>query len=48
MMFKVERLIIVVKTSFDSLTKWIEDVRLERGNDVIIFIVANKIDLENR
>ncbi|CAD8087149.1 unnamed protein product [Paramecium primaurelia] len=37
-----------VKQSFDSVAKWIEDVRLERGNDVIIFLVANKIDLENR
>lgn len=33
------------KTSFESLRKWIEDVRAERGSDVIIFIVANKIDL---
>ncbi|CAD8089030.1 unnamed protein product [Paramecium sonneborni] len=37
-----------VKQSFDSVVKWIEDVRLERGTDVIIFLVANKIDLENR
>ncbi|CAD8170831.1 unnamed protein product [Paramecium octaurelia] len=37
-----------VKTSFANITRWIQDVRLERGNDVIIFIVANKIDLDNR
>nr|CAI44512.1 rab_C15 [Paramecium tetraurelia] len=37
-----------VKTSFASITRWISDVRLERGNDVIIFIVANKIDVDNR
>ncbi|CAK69196.1 unnamed protein product (macronuclear) [Paramecium tetraurelia] len=36
-----------VKTSFASITRWISDVRLERGNDVIIFIVANKIDVLN-
>ncbi|CAD8180556.1 unnamed protein product [Paramecium pentaurelia] len=37
-----------VKSSFASLIKWIQDVRQERGNDVIIFIVANKIDVDNR
>jgi Ras-related protein Rab-6A len=25
--------------------KWVEDVRNERGNEVIIFLVGNKIDL---
>ena len=37
-----------MKTSFLSVNKWVEDVRSERGTDVIIFLVANKIDLENR
>jgi Ras-related protein Rab-6A len=33
--------------SFNNLNKWIEDVRNERGNDVIIVIVGNKTDLED-
>jgi len=37
--------LITAKTSFASVNKWIEDVRSERGTDVIIFIVANKVDL---
>ena len=36
------------KQSFVSIDKWIEDVRNERGNDVIITIAANKSDLEDR
>jgi len=38
---------ITSKVSFESVRKWIEDVRAERGSDVIIFIVANKIDLND-
>ena len=34
--------------SFLNITNWIEDVRAERGSDVIIMIVANKIDLADR
>lgn len=34
--------------SFNNITTWIEDVRAERGSDVIIMIVANKIDLADR
>lgn len=33
------------KQSFLSIDKWVEDVRAERGTDVIIFAVGNKIDL---
>lgn len=33
--------------SFNQTTKWIEDVRKERGDNVIIMLVGNKIDLEN-
>eukprot|EP00123_Amoebidium_parasiticum_P012308 comp21269_c0_seq1/m.29009 comp21269_c0_seq1/g.29009 ORF comp21269_c0_seq1/g.29009 comp21269_c0_seq1/m.29009 type:complete len:208 (-) comp21269_c0_seq1:545-1168(-) len=33
------------RTSFLQTTKWIEDVRTERGNDVIIILVGNKTDL---
>jgi Ras-related protein Rab-6A len=35
------------KASFESLKKWIEDVRSERGSDVVIFIVGNKGDLDD-
>eukprot|EP00029_Vermamoeba_vermiformis_P000061 TRINITY_DN10065_c0_g1_i1.p1 TRINITY_DN10065_c0_g1~~TRINITY_DN10065_c0_g1_i1.p1 ORF type:complete len:208 (+),score=25.78 TRINITY_DN10065_c0_g1_i1:253-876(+) len=33
------------KASFDNVTKWIEDVRAERGNEVILMLVGNKSDL---
>eukprot|EP01017_Pseudomicrothorax_dubius_P016618 TRINITY_DN1883_c0_g1_i19.p1 TRINITY_DN1883_c0_g1~~TRINITY_DN1883_c0_g1_i19.p1 ORF type:complete len:229 (+),score=42.88 TRINITY_DN1883_c0_g1_i19:106-792(+) len=36
------------RPSFQDTTKWIEDVRSERGGDVIIFLVGNKIDLADR
>jgi small GTP-binding protein len=36
------------KSSFASIDKWIEDVRNERGNDVIIMVAANKSDLDDR
>merc|ERR1712039_977606 len=31
--------------SFEQVTRWVEDVRAERGNDVIIVLVGNKTDL---
>lgn len=31
-----------------STTKWIDDVRSERGNDVIIVLVGNKADLSDK
>lgn len=31
-----------------STAKWIEDVRSERGNDVIIVLVGNKADLSDK
>ena len=31
-----------------NTSKWIEDVRNERGNDVIIVLVGNKTDLSDR
>ncbi|KAL1844516.1 hypothetical protein VTK73DRAFT_2378 [Phialemonium thermophilum] len=34
--------------SFQNTRKWIDDVRAERGNDVIIVLVGNKTDLPNR
>merc|ERR1719384_2591900 len=30
-----------------NTTKWVEDVRAERGNDVVICLVGNKTDLGN-
>merc|ERR1711912_210543 len=36
------------RASFLNTTKWIEDVRNERGNDVIIVLVGNKTDLSER
>jgi Ras-related protein Rab-6A len=34
--------------SFQQVSKWIEDVRTERGNDVIIMLVGNKTDLSDK
>ena len=34
------------RASFLNTSKWIEDVRNERGNDVIIVLVGNKTDLD--
>ena len=36
------------RTSFLQTSKWIEDVRAERGNDVIIMLAGNKTDLEEK
>jgi Ras-related protein Rab-6A len=35
------------RASFTNTTKWVEDVRAERGNDVVICLVGNKTDLGN-
>lgn len=35
------------RESFENTLKWIEDVRAERGNDVIMALVGNKVDLED-
>ncbi|KAK1896804.1 Ras-related protein Rab-6B [Dissostichus eleginoides] len=34
--------------SFQQTSKWIEDVRTERGSDVIIMLVGNKTDLSDK
>merc|ERR1712130_664072 len=34
--------------SFQQTNKWIDDVRAERGNDVIIMLVGNKTDLADK
>merc|ERR1711972_219929 len=36
------------RASFENTAKWIEDVRSERGNDVVIVLVGNKTDLTDR
>eukprot|EP00048_Salpingoeca_helianthica_P022588 m.19184 g.19184 ORF g.19184 m.19184 type:complete len:207 (-) comp7529_c1_seq1:87-707(-) len=36
------------KASFQHTSKWIDDVRNERGHDVIIMLVGNKTDLSDR
>ena len=36
------------KKSFENTRKWVDDVRGERGNDVIIVLVGNKTDLGDR
>merc|ERR1719188_1001794 len=37
-----------MRSSFLQTAKWIEDVRNERGNDVVIVLVGNKTDLVDR
>lgn len=36
------------RTSFQQTSKWIDDVRTERGSDVIIMLVGNKTDLADK
>nr|GMC62330.1 ras-related protein RABH1e [Ipomoea batatas] len=36
------------RQSFLNTSKWIEEVQVERGNDVIIVLVGNKIDLVDK
>ncbi|KAF8261075.1 ras-domain-containing protein [Lactarius quietus] len=36
------------RQSFMSTSKWIEDVRSERGNDVMVVLVGNKADLSDK
>ncbi|GAA5822666.1 hypothetical protein JCM11251_004333 [Rhodosporidiobolus azoricus] len=36
------------RTSFMNTSKWVDDVRSERGNDVIIVLVGNKTDLGDK
>ena len=34
--------------SFQETAKWVDDVRTERGSDVIIMLVGNKTDLSDK
>jgi GTPase SAR1 family protein len=36
------------RVSFNGIGKWIEDVKSQRGSEVIICLVGNKIDLPDR
>ncbi|KAJ3033557.1 Ras- protein Rab-6A [Rhizophlyctis rosea] len=36
------------RNSFMNTEKWVDDVRAERGNDVIIVLVGNKTDLSDK
>ena len=36
------------RKSFANTAKWIEDVRAERGDDVVIMLVGNKTDMSDR
>lgn len=36
------------RNSFLNTSKWIDDVRAERGTDVIIVLVGNKTDLNDK
>lgn len=38
---------VTCRESFQQTNKWINDVRMERGNDVIIFLIGNKLDLSD-
>ena len=35
------------RTSFENTQKWLNDVRGERGQDVVIILVGNKTDLSD-
>lgn len=39
---------ITSQKSFSSLEKWVNDVRMERGDDVIVVIVGTKSDLSSK
>lgn len=36
------------RNSFNSVQKWIDDVKNQRGEGVIIALLGNKVDLEDR
>jgi len=39
---------ITSRESFEATSKWIADVRAQRGNDVILVLVGNKTDLADK
>jgi len=36
------------KASFNNVTKWIDDAKAIRGNDLMIILVGNKIDVAEK
>ena len=42
------RLCAAGRVSFGNVARWIEDVRSERGADVVIMLVGNKTDLAEK
>lgn len=36
------------RQSFLNTARWVEEVRTERGNDVIVMLVGNKTDLVDK
>jgi Ras-related protein Rab-6A len=36
------------RTTFLDTARWVEDIRAERGNDVILMLVGNKTDLADK
>lgn len=45
--FWIFYLCIVERQTFDEANNWIGDVRKERGDEVVMVLVGNKIDLES-
>lgn len=45
---KVKIACLLDANSFHQTSKWIDDVRTERGSDVIIMLVGNKTDLSDK
>lgn len=39
---------ILVRSSFEHVQKWVEDARNYRGNDIMIVLVGNKLDDEEK
>jgi Ras-related protein Rab-6A len=48
MMSLVLETLILGRSSFESVTKWTDDVKSERGNDIILVLVGNKTDLTEK
>ncbi len=36
------------RQSFENTSKWIDDVKAERGDDVVLVLVGNKIDIDEK
>lgn len=46
--YEKHKLTSIGRVSFQNTAKWVDDVRAERGNDVIIVLVGNKTDLNDK